>query len=85
MIVYRLANKAAVKDVPKGTHRYAVAKALERLKEATSSDIVGFVKKNRLLRNSKMDPAKAIHWMLGKMAREGQLTKVKAAGKVAAA
>ena len=26
MIVYRL-NKAAVKDVPKGTHRYAVAKA----------------------------------------------------------
>jgi hypothetical protein len=75
----------ATKDVPKGTHRHAVAKALERLKEATSSDIVEFVKKNRLLHNSKMDPAKAIHWMLGKMSREGQLTKVKAAGKVAAA
>jgi hypothetical protein len=83
MIVYRL-NKAAVKDVPKGTHRYAVAKALEKLKEGTSTDIVAFVKKNRLLRNSKMDPAKAIQWMLGKMARDGQLAKVKAAAKQAA-
>jgi hypothetical protein len=84
MIVYRLTNKAAVKDVPKGTHRHAVVKALERLKEAKSCDIVEFAKKNRLLRNSKMDPAKAIQWMLGKMVREGQLTKVKAAKEAAA-
>jgi hypothetical protein len=85
MIVYRLANKAAVKDVSKGTHRHAVVKALEALKEGTSAQIVEAVRKNRLLRKSKMDPAKAIQWMLGKMARDGQLTKVKAAAKVAAA
>ena len=84
MIVYRL-NKAAAKDIQKGTHKDAVVKALEKLKEATSGEIVGFVKKNRLLRKSKMDPAKAIYWMLGKMARDGQLTKVKAAAKAAAA
>lgn len=85
MMMYKLAGKAAVKDVPKGTHRYAVVKALEKLKEGTSTEIVEFVKKNRLLRKSKMNPAKAIHWMLGKMSRDGELTKSKAAGKAAAA
>ena len=84
MIVYKLVSKE-VKDVPKGTHRYAVVKALEKLKEGTSAEIVQWVKKNRLLRKSKMDPAKAIHWMLGQMARDGQLTKSKAAAAETAA
>lgn len=79
MLVYKIANKAAVKDIPKGSHRDAVVKALERLKEGTAAQVVEVVKKNRLLRKSKMDPAKAIYWMLGQMAKDGQLVKSKAA------
>jgi len=56
----------------KGSHAAAVLKSLQALKRpATAGEIIAYVKKHRLLRNSKMDASKAIRWMLSQLKRQG--------------
>jgi len=56
-----------------------VLKAIQALKKpATVAEITAYVKKHRLLRNSKMEPGKACGWILYWLKRHGAVVVRKA-------
>jgi hypothetical protein len=74
-------NGLKSKDEEKGSHRFAVVKALETIKKGTAGQIIAQAKRDRSLSKSKMDISKAIHWMIAKMFNAKELKGQKIAKK----
>jgi hypothetical protein len=68
--IYRLAAATTLDKVKEGSHKFAVIKALQELKEGTTAQVVEVAEKGKFIKGSKMKADKAIGWMLGQMAKD---------------